>query len=343
MQIEPSAAGLEQDRRRRSGGRVTPLTPALPDGAPAPLDAPAVAAFGDRIRAAVRAHVLMPEDVLEVVLSALLAGGHILIEDRPGVGKTQLARTLAGSIDGRFSRVQSTVDLLPTDVLGANIWHANTETFAFHPGPIFANVVLVDELNRATPKTQSGLLEAMQELQVTVDGRTHALERPFLVIATQNPTAGYDGTYPLPPAQLDRFLARVSLGYPTAEQEMALLRERPGQQTAPAGSLAELLAAQQGVDRIHAAEPLLRYVVALLDATRRHPLTETGASPRSGLLLLGAARARAALLGRDFVMPDDVQTLAHPVLAHRIQPVPAAPQEAQAEVVADALAQVPAR
>lgn len=321
------------------------LSPAVPltDDRTKPLEAPDIAAFGDRIRAGIKAGMQISDPVLDVVLSALLSGGHLLLEDRPGVGKTQLARSIAGSVDGRFSRVQATVDLLPTDILGASIWHAGSETFEFHPGPVFANVVLVDELNRTTPKTQSGLLEAMQEAQVTVDGHTHELERPFMVIATQNPTAGYDGTYPLPPAQLDRFLARVSLGYPTAAQEAALLRERPSADARPAGSLRELLAAQAGVERVHAAEPLLAYVVAVLAATRRHPLAETGASPRAGLALLQAARARAALLGRDFVLPDDVQALARPVLAHRIQPVAAAPEDAQFEVVADALTEVPAR
>jgi MoxR-like ATPase len=303
-----------------------------------------VAELGARLRAAVRGAMQIADDTLEVILSTLLAGGHLLLEDRPGVGKTHLARTLAGSIDGRFGRVQATVDLLPTDILGATIWHAGSETFEFHPGPVFANVVLVDELNRATPKTQSGLLEAMQELQVTVDGKTHPLERPFMVIATQNPNVGYDGTYRLPPAQLDRFLARVSLGYPTNQQEIELLREPPpsgGVQRA--GSLRELLAAQARVEEVRASDALLAYVVGVLEATRNHPLSETGASPRAGLQLLGAARARAALHGRDFVLPDDVQALAVPVLAHRIEPVAAAALDAPLEIVADALKDVPAR
>ncbi|MEV4423657.1 AAA family ATPase [Patulibacter sp. NPDC049589] len=307
------------------------------------LDADAVAGFGDRLRAGVRHGMQIGDETLDVVLAALLARGHVLLEDRPGVGKTQLARSLAGSIAGRFSRVQATVDLLPTDILGATIWHAGSGTFEFHPGPVFANVVLVDELNRATPKTQSGLLEAMQERQVTVDGRSHPLERPFMVVATQNPTEGYDGTYPLPPAQLDRFLARVSLGYPTEDQELSLLRDDPEPPTQPTGSLRELLAAQAGVDLIRTSEPLLRYVVAVLRATREHALSEAGASPRSGLQLLGAARARAALSGRDFVLPDDVQELAPAVLAHRIQPVAAAPSEAGYEIVTDVLRAVPAR
>jgi len=329
--------------RRRDRDRDRPPVPALSLARDRPLEKVDVAEFGERLRTAIREPMQISDAALEVVLSTLLAGGHLLLEDRPGVGKTQLARTLAGSVDGRFARVQATVDLLPTDILGATVWHAGSETFEFHPGPVFANVVLVDELNRATPKTQSGLLEAMQELQVTLDGRTHPLERPFMVIATQNPSVGYDGTYRLPPAQLDRFLARVSLGYPSNAQEIALLREPPSGGVERAGTLRELLAAQALVEEVRASEALLAYVVAVLEATRRHPLSETGASPRAGLQLLGAARARAALNGRDFVLPDDVQALAAPVLAHRIEPVPAAPAEAQLEIVADALRDVPAR
>ena len=325
---------------------VTDATPArqVPAAAPgAPLAAPEVAALGDRLRAGVRRGVRLREDVLDTVLAALLAGGHLLLEDHPGVGKTQLARSLASTIGGRFSRVQATVDLLPSDILGATVWHAETRTFEFHPGPVFANVVLVDELNRATPKTQSGLLEAMQERQVTVDGVSHALEAPFVVIATQNPSHGYDGTYPLPPAQLDRFLARLSLGYPSAADEEALLREAPDPTPEPVTDRDELLAARAGVLAVGATDALRQYVVALLRATREHPLAEAGASPRSGLQLLAAAQARAALDGRDHVLPDDVRDLAHATLAHRIHPVTAAPPEAGAEVVADALAAVPAR
>ena len=302
------------------------------------------AELGDRLRAAVRASVRLPEQGLDVVLATLLAGGHLLVEDHPGVGKTQLARTLAHSLGGSFARVQATVDLLPADIVGASIWQPDTASFQFRPGPVFANVVLVDELNRATPKTQSGLLEAMQEGQVSVDGHSWPLPRPFVVLATQNPTAGQDGTYRLPSAQLDRFLARISLGYPTPEQEVALLRDQPYPlAVAPVCGPAELLAAQQATARVHAAEALLRYVVAVLGATRTHPLVEVGASPRAGLGLLAVARARAALQGRGFVVPDDVKVLAQPVLAHRIQPVITAPAEAAAQVIADVIAQVPAR
>ncbi|HYZ79718.1 MAG TPA: AAA family ATPase [Solirubrobacteraceae bacterium] len=301
-----------------------------------------VAALGERLRANVRAGVHLPEWVLDVVVTTLLAGGHLLVEDHPGVGKTQLARALASSLASDFSRVQATNDLLPSDILGASIWRPETTSFEFRPGPVFAHVVLVDELNRATPKTQSGLLEAMQERQVTIDGETRPLPDPFMVVATQNPAAGYDGTYPLPPAQLDRFLARVSLGYPTAEQELALLEGGPVE-VAPITGPQQLLSAQRAVGRVHASRALLRYVVALVAATREHPLVEVGASPRAGLLLLAAARARATMHERDFVLVDDVQAMAPPVLQHRLHVSAAAGGGDADQVIADVLAQVPAR
>jgi MoxR-like ATPase len=303
----------------------------------------AVAELGARLRSIVESAVRISEETLDIVLATLLAGGHLLVEDHPGVGKTRLARTVADGLGGRFSRVQATVDLLPGDVVGTNVWRAERSSFEFLPGPVFANVVLVDELNRATPKTQSGLLEAMQERQVTVDGRTRPVPAPFTVIATQNPSAGNDGTYPLPPAQLDRFMTQISLGYPSAEQEVSLLRDGREPPARAIGHPTELLAAQAMVAAVHAGDPLLRYIVSLLEATRRHPLAQVGASPRAGVLLLAAARARAALSGRDFVIPDDVQALAGPVLTHRIQPLEAAPRQASVEIVAEALAQVPAR
>jgi MoxR-like ATPase len=342
------SAVLERDGGRRLGppGVAVGAYRRPTAGAEGPeLAVEELADLGDRLRTSVRASVRLPEPVLEVVLATLLAGGHLLVEDHPGVGKTQLARSLAYSLGGSFARVQATVDLLPADIVGASIWQPDTATFEFRPGPVFANVVLVDELNRATPKTQSGLLEAMQEGQVTVDGHSWPLPRPLVVLATQNPTGGHqDGTYRLPPAQLDRFLARVSLGYPTAAQELSLLRGGPHPvAVAPACSPAQLLAAQQATAGVHAAEALLRFVVAVLAATRTHPLAEVGASPRAGLQLLAAARARAALQGRQFVVPDDVKALAQTVLAHRIQPLATAGAEAPAQVVADAIAQVPAR
>jgi MoxR-like ATPase len=302
-----------------------------------------VAAWGEHLARGIARGMQLDEQMLQVVLCTLLAGGHLLLEDRPGVGKTQLARTLAASIGGRFARIQGTVDLLPTDVLGTTIWRASTETFEFHPGPIFANIVLVDELNRTTPKTQSGLLEAMAERQVTVEGTTHPLPQPFAVIATQNPTAGFDGTYALPPAQLDRFMTRLSLGYPSAGAEADLLSSPPAPALSSVAELDEAAEAIAAVAAVDASRPLVEYIVAILDATRRHPLSESGASPRGGLMLLAAARAHAALQGRDFVVPDDVQALAGPVLAHRIQTVAGAAAGSQATVVEDALEEVPAR
>jgi MoxR-like ATPase len=302
-----------------------------------------VAPWGEHLARGIARGMQLDGQMLQVVLCTLLAGGHLLLEDRPGVGKTQLARTLAASIGGRFARIQGTVDLLPTDVLGTTIWRASTETFEFHPGPIFANIVLVDELNRTTPKTQSGLLEAMAERQVTVEGKTHPLPQPFTVIATQNPTAGFDGTYALPPAQLDRFMTRLSLGYPSAGAEADLLSSPPAPALSSVAELDEAAEAIAAVAEVDASRPLVEYIVAILDATRRHPLSESGASPRGGLMLLAAARAHAALHGRDFVIPDDVQSLAGPVLAHRIQTVAGAAAGVQSTVVEDALEEVPAR
>src|ERR1700742_1404447 len=233
-----------------------------------------VAAWGERLADGIARGMQLDPRMLDVVVCTLLAGGHLLLEDRPGVGKTQLARSLATSVDGRFARVQGTVDLLPSDVLGTTIWRAGTETFEFHPGPIFANVVLVDELNRTTPKTQSGLLEAMAEGQVTVEGRAHPLPRPFAVIATQNPTAGFDGTYALPPAQLDRFMTRLSLGYPSANAEADLLGSPPPPALSSVAELGGAGPAIAAVAEVDPRRPLLEYVVAILDATRRHPLSD---------------------------------------------------------------------
>src|ERR1700759_4231132 len=224
-----------------------------------------VAAWGEHLARGIARGMQLDDQMLQVVLCTLLAGGRLLLEDRPGVGKTQLARTLAASIGGRFARVQGPVHLLPTDVLGTTIWRASTETFEFHPGPIFANIVLVDELNRATPKTQSGLLEAMAELQVTVDGKAHPLPRPFHVIATQNPTAGFDGTYALPPAELDRFMTRLSLGYPSAGAEADLLHSPPPPPMPPVADLGEASEAIAAVAEVKARRPLLEYIVALLE------------------------------------------------------------------------------
>jgi MoxR-like ATPase len=330
----------QHDGRRRRGPRLAAAAD-REDDRHATLDD--VARLGARLRASVEGAMRMSADTLDIVLATLIAGGHLLVEDHPGVGKTRLARTLARSLDGRFARVQATVDLLPGDVVGTSVWRPESGSFEFLPGPVFANVLIVDELNRATPKTQSGLLEAMQERQVTVDGRTRQIPPPFTVIATQNPGAGYDGTYPLPLAQLDRFMARISLGYPTPDQELGLLRDMSEPPLAPVTCPARLLAAQEAAAGVYASEALLRYVVDVLDATRRHPLAHVGASPRAGVLLMAAARARAALAGRDHVVPDDVQALARAVLTHRVEPAAAAPPDAQDRIISDACARVRAR
>ena len=305
-----------------------------------------VAALGNRLRANVGRAVKAVDEVVQDVLVALLAEGHVLVEDHPGVGKTALARAFARSIDAEYARIQGTADLLPADVVGTSIFNQREARFEFRPGPVFANIVLVDEINRASPKTQSGLLECMQERRVTVDVHTHEVARPFLVIATQNPL-DYEGTYPLPEAQLDRFMVRVSLGYPSAEQEADMLAEHAAGDRvldlAPVCSLNEVLGAQEAVTRVHASEALRRYVVAILERTRADERVELGASPRAGLMLLRAAKAAAALDSRDHALPDDVQALAPAVLSHRLLLAPEAMSANGAvAVVRDAVARVPA-
>ena len=260
-------------------------------------------------------------------VACLLAGGHLLIEDVPGVGKTTLAHTLAVSLGLRFSRVQFTADLMPSDLIGVSIYERGKEAFVFHGGPVFAQVLLADEINRAGPKTQSALLEAMEEHQVTVEGETRPLPKPFFVIATQNPTDQL-GTYPLPESQLDRFLMCITLGYPDRASERALLsgqdRREAIQGLRAVVTPAELQAAQQVVRQVHAAEPLLDYVQALIAATRSGQWFIEGLSPRAGIALLRAARACALLAQRDFVAPDDVQAVAVQTIAHRLVPLPGA-------------------
>jgi MoxR-like ATPase len=277
------------------------------------------------------------------VLIALLAEGHVLVEDYPGVGKTALARALARSIDCQFARIQCTSDLLPADVVGTSVYDQREQRFEFRPGPVFANVVLVDEINRASPKTQSGLLECMQERSVTVDVHTHELARPFLVLATQNPIE-YEGTYPLPEAQVDRFMVRISLGYPSPGAEAGMLADHESGDRVlalqPVVTAAEVLAAQAAATRITATEPLRDYVVRLLWRTREDPRIDLGASPRAGLMLLRAAKARALMRGRDHALPDDVQALAEPVLAHRLVLAPESARTRTKDVVADAVASV---
>jgi MoxR-like ATPase len=309
----------------------------------APHQLEAFAAVAKRLAANVTQAVQIRSETLDHVVIALLAEGHVLVEDFPGVGKTALARAIARSIDCQFARIQCTSDLLPADVVGTSVYDQRQQRFEFRPGPVFSNVVLVDEINRASPKTQSGLLECMQERRVTVDVNTHELARPFLVLATQNPIE-YEGTYPLPEAQVDRFMIRVSLGYPEPEAEAGMLADHEAGDRvltlAPVVSAAEVLAAQDAATRVNATEPLRDYVVRLLWRTREDPRVDLGASPRAGLMLLRAAKARALLQGRDHALPDDVQALAEPVLAHRLVLAPEAARARARDVIADAVASV---
>jgi MoxR-like ATPase len=302
-------------------------------------------ALARRIAHALIGAVEVRRELLDQALVCIAAEGHILLEDLPGVGKTTLARALARSMELQFARVQCTADLLPADVVGTNVFNQRESRFEFRPGPIFANVVLVDEINRASPKTQSGLLECMQERSVTVDVHTHELARPFVVLATQNPVE-FEGTYPLPEAQVDRFMARLSLGYPSAQGEVAMLRSHEGgdrvDAVEPVATAADVLTVQDAARRVYASDALRTYVVSLLGRTREDPRVELGASPRAGLLLLRAAKARALLRGRDHALVDDVQELASAVLAHRIVLAPEAMETSGERVVADALATTPA-
>jgi MoxR-like ATPase len=307
------------------------------------LDPVAVAELGGKLRENIRRAVKVRDEVVRDLLVALLAEGHVLIEDYPGVGKTALARALARSLEAEYARVQGTADLLPADVMGTNVFDQRETRFEFHPGPVFANVVLVDEINRASPKTQSGLLECMQELRVTVEGQAHELARPFVVLATQNPVE-YEGTYPLPEAQLDRFMVRLALGYPdsVAEADMLALHGESDRvfDLEPVADVGVVLGAQAAAAAVHATDPLRRYVVALCEATREDPRVQLGASPRAGLMLFRAAKATAALEARDHVLPDDVQALAVSVLGHRLMLAPGTAEEERPAVVRDALERV---
>ena len=266
--------------------------------------------------------VIGKRDALALALMALLSDGHVLIEDYPGLAKTLMARSFAAVTSAQFARVQFTPDLMPSDVTGSSIFNQRTSEFEFRPGPVFTNVLLADEINRAPPKTQAALLEAMQERQVTVEERTRHLEPPFLVLATQNPIE-YEGTYPLPEAQLDRFLIRLRVGYPSAEDEWVILERRLERQTdepelRSVVSREQLLAMQRAIECVHVSESIGRYIVAVAGATRESRSVQVGASPRGTLALMKLARARAVLDGRDFTVPDDVKALAVPALAHRL-------------------------
>jgi MoxR-like ATPase len=275
--------------------------------------------------AAVRANVgrviVGKESTVDLLLVALLSEGHALIEDVPGLGKTVMAKALARSLGVSFARVQGTADLLPSDVTGVSYFSQKASEFEFRPGPLFASVVLADEINRATPRTQSALLEAMQERQVTVDGNTRPLPQPFLLIATQNPIE-LEGTFPLPEAQLDRFLVRLRISYPSFEEEQAMLYrfkvEQPLETLSAVVSAAELLALLPVVRAVHVSQAVAEYLLKIVRATREHPAAELGASPRAALALFRAAQALAAMRGREYVKPDDVKQLAVPVLAHRL-------------------------
>ncbi len=315
---------------------------------PEPSPSPPSVLRRDPVEPLVRALVENIEQVIQgkreavhLALVCLLASGHLLIEDVPGVGKTSLAKALARSIGGSWHRVQFTPDLLPSDVTGVSVWNRVSGEFEFRRGGVFANIVLADEINRASPKTQSALLEAMEERQVSVDGVTYPLEAPFMVIATQNPIE-LEGTYPLPEAQLDRFLMRIEMGYPDRNAEVAILESQSSHvavdELEPVVSAADVTAAADAIGDIHVASPLRNYIVDLADATRRHHDLALGASPRGALALQRAARAFAASVGRDYAMPDDVKRVAPVVLEHRLLLTPDA--ELRGRTPADVLGEV---
>jgi len=306
-----------------------------------PVDIAAIQEAGSRVRQNVARVLVGKDETVELLLVALLCEGHILLEDVPGIGKTTLAKALAQSLGCNFRRIQFTPDLLPSDITGVSIYNQRSNAFEFRPGPIFAQIVLADEINRAGPRTQSALLEAMQERQVTVDTGTRLLERPFLVLATQNPIE-LEGTFPLPEAQLDRFLMRVDLGYPTVEEERTILRrfrsQDPLAELQPVISAEQIVALAAACRQVHVHEAMEDYIIALAGATRQAEGLALGISPRGSLALYHAAQALAALQGRAFVLPDDVQRLIQPVWAHRL--IPSAKRRLHGETVADILAEL---
>lgn len=280
-----------------------------------------IAAWAARVRENVSRVIIGREEQIDLMLAAMLAGGHVLLEDVPGTGKTVLARSMARSLDCAFARVQFTPDLLPADITGMSVYQPADGQFVFAPGPVFTNILLADEINRATPRTQSALLECMEERQVTEGGVTRRLDRPFWVLATQNPVET-QGTFPLPEAQLDRFLMRLSMGYPTQEEALRMMERfihgSPLETLAPVASRAEVIAAQEAYSACQVSQPVMRYMAQLCQATRTDERAQLGVSPRGLLALLRACQAYAAVRGRDYATPDDVKTLAVPVLAHRV-------------------------
>ncbi len=283
--------------------------------------------FGEKVMSNLEKVIVGKRQSIELIVIGLLCQGHVLIEDVPGVGKTMLARSLARSLDCTFNRIQFTPDMLPSDVTGVSIYNQQKNKFEFRPGPVIGQIILADEINRATPKTQAALLEAMEERQVTVDGVTHPLERPFMVLATQNPIE-YEGTFPLPEAQLDRFLLRLRLGYPSITDEIRVLEDQqithPLESLKPVVKVKEILQMVDEVKQIYVSPAIKRYIVELTTRTRQSADVYLGASPRGSLALARSGQARAALLGRDHVLPDDIQALAVSVLAHRVIVSPAA-------------------
>jgi len=309
------------------------------------MKATEIKALADALRANIAKVVVGKENVVDKVLAALLAGGHVLLEDVPGTGKTLLSRALAASMDGRFSRIQFTPDLLPADVTGMAVFSPKSENFTFKPGPIFANIVLADEINRATPRAQSAMLECMEEKQVSSDGTTYPLPVPFFVIATQNPVET-QGTFPLPEAQLDRFMVQLSMGYPTREEQTAILQrfmqESPQESLRPVANAEQIAQAQKAVRSVRVAPELLDYIGALCEKTRALDDALLGASPRAALALMRVSQSLAAIRGRDYVTPEDIKTMAEPVLAHRLILRTAYGRRGRAaEAVGEVLASVP--
>ncbi|MFN7249605.1 MAG: AAA family ATPase [Anaerobacillus sp.] len=275
----------------------------------------------EKVKANIQKVIIGKDEAIDHLLVALISSGHVLLEDVPGTGKTLLAKSLAKSLDCSFKRIQFTPDLLPTDVTGINFYNTKQGDFEFRPGPIFSNIVLADEINRATPRTQSSLLECMEERQTTIDGETHSLERPFMVIATQNPVES-QGTFPLPEAQLDRFLVKVNLGYPSKEEGVNILKRfkenNPLEEIEPVASKHELIGVQQLYSKVHVSEDMLHYIIDIIEKTRVSPKIQLGISPRGSQALLKAVQVYAILKGRDYVSPDDVKAMVKPVLGHRL-------------------------